>query len=160
MLQNALYKDLKKNKKQRKCYSGKKKKHTIKAQVVIDSNKRVIATSFSIDNMHDFKLFKKSRLPIKPNIKVSVDTGYIGIDKIHSNIEIPKKKSKLNPLSKEDKQNNIQLSSKRVIVEHINAKIKTFKIFGEKYRNRRKRFGLRFNLACALINYDNGFKVA
>ncbi|MFW9619159.1 MAG: IS5/IS1182 family transposase, partial [Sulfurospirillum sp.] len=37
--------------------------------------------------------------------------------------------------------------------------IKTFKILGEKYRNRRKRFGLRFNLICALVNFDRGFRI-
>jgi len=44
-------------------------------------------------------------------------------------------------------------------IEHINAKIKAFKIVARKYRNRRKRFGLRFNFICALINFDRGFQV-
>lgn len=47
----------------------------------------------------------------------------------------------------------------RIAVEHVNARIKTFKILGEKYRNRRKRFGLRFNLICALVNFDRGFRI-
>ncbi len=67
---------------------------------------------------------------------------------------MPKKKNKLNPLSKEDKLENKKESSKRISIEHINAKIKTFKIASHKSRNRRKRFGLRFNLICALINFD------
>jgi predicted DNA-binding protein YlxM (UPF0122 family) len=41
----------------------------------------------------------------------------------------------------------------------LNAKIKVFKIVAQKYRNRRKKFGLRFNLICALINWDRGFAV-
>ena len=77
----------------------------------------------------------------------------------NENIEMPKKKTKLNPLSKEDKLENKNKSSKRIPIEHINAKIKTFKIVAHKYRNRRKRFGLRFNLICALINFDRGFNV-
>ena len=110
-----------------------------------------------MNNTHDFKLFKQSRLPIKKEILICVDTGYLGIKKLHKNIEMPKKKTKLNPLSKEDKFNNKRKSSKRIPIEHINAKIKTFKILSQKYRNRRKRFGLRFNLICALINSDRGF---
>jgi len=70
---------------------------------------------------------------------------------------MPKKRTKLNPLSKEDKLENKKKSSKRIPIEHINAKIKTFKILSQKYRNRRKRFGLRFNLICAFINWDKGF---
>lgn len=109
--------------------------------------------------MHDFKLFKTSRLPIKKETKVSVDTGYLGITSLHPNTDIPKKKTKLHPLTIEDKIINKAKASLRIVVEHINAKIKTFKILGEKYRNRRKRFGLRFNLICALINFDRGFRI-
>ena len=109
--------------------------------------------------MHDFKLFKTSRLPIKKETKVSVDTGYLGITSLHPNTDIPKKKSKLHPLSMEDKIINKAKASLRIVVEHINAKIKTFKMLGEKYRNRRIRFGLRFNLICALNNFDRGFRI-
>jgi hypothetical protein len=34
------------------------------------------------------------------------DTGYKGIQKLHCNSEIPKKKSKKTPLSKEDQNQN------------------------------------------------------
>jgi hypothetical protein len=146
-------------KKQRKYYSGKKKQHTVKGQIVVDSNLRIVCTAIAMTNTHDFKLFKQSRLPIKKKTLVCVDTGYLGLCKLHSNTEIPKKKTKLNPLSKDDKLENKIKSSKRIPIEHINAKIKTFKIVAQKYRNRRKRFGLRFNLICALINFDRGFAV-
>ena len=146
-------------KRQYRCYSGKKKRHTAKGQIVIDNNQRIICTAISVDNVHDFKLFKQSRLPIKKEINVKVDTGYLGIKALHRNSDIPKKKTKLHPLTKEDKLANKAKAFARIVVEHINAKIKTFKILGEKYRNRRKRFGLRFNLICALINSDRGFGV-
>ena len=110
-------------------------------------------------NTHDFKLYKQSKLAIPQMLKVCVDTGYLGITNLHENSEMPKKKTKLNPLSKEDKLENKKKSSKRIPVEHINAKIKAFKIVAHKYRNRRKRFGLRFNLICALVNFDRGFQV-
>ena len=67
---------------------------------------------------------------------------------------IPKKKSKHNPLTKEDKEFNQIKTSSRIVVEHINARIKAFQIFTQKYRSRRKKFGLRLNLICALINAD------
>lgn len=110
-------------------------------------------------NTHDFKLYKQSKLAIPQMLKVCVDTGYLGITNFHENSEMPKKKTKLNPLSKEDKLENKKKSSTRIPVEHINAKIKAFKIVAHKYRNRRKRFGLRFNLICALVNFDRGFQV-
>ena len=86
---------------------------------------------------------------------ILADLGYLGIKKICPNAEIPKKKTKLKPLTKEDKKKNHKLSSKRIIIEQINAKIKVFKITKYPYRNRRKRFGLRMNLICAIINLDS-----
>lgn len=132
----------------------------MKAQVVIDQLQRILCIAISMVNIHDFKLFKQSRLPIPKETKACIDTGYLGIDKIHANVEIPKKKSKLHPLTKEDRIANKSKASTRIIVEHINAKIKTFRILGERYRNRRKQFGLRFNLICGLINFDRGFMKA
>jgi len=78
---------------------------------------------------------------------------------LHTNVEMPKKKSKLRPLTKEDKIVNKVKSSIQIVVEHVNAKIKTFKILSKKYRNRRKHFGLRFNLVYALVIFDRGFEV-
>jgi len=127
--------------------------------VVLDSNLRIICTTVAMTNTHDFKLFKQSRLPIKKETLVCVDTGYLGLTRLHQNTEMPKKKTKLNPLTEEDKLENKNKSSKRIPIEHINAKIKAFKIVATKYRNRRKRFGLRFNLICALVNFDRGFAV-
>ena len=65
---------------------------------------------------------------------------------------MPKKKSKKHPLSLEDKKQNRNLSSQRVLNEHVIGKIKRFKILSDKYRNRRKRFGLRFNLIAGIYN--------
>ena len=79
----------------------------------------------------------------------------MGIDKICPNSKIPTKKTKHNPLTKKDKKENHKLSSKRIIIEQINAKVKVFKITKYPYRNRRKRFGLRMNLICAIINIDS-----
>lgn len=127
---------------------------------MIDSNERIICAAVSTSNIHDFKLFRQSRLPIKQEIKACVDTGYLGMDKLHANTDMPKKKSKHHPLTEMDKKSNRMKASVRIAVEHVNARIKTFKILSEKYRNRRKRFGLRFNLICSLVNFDRGFKVA
>jgi hypothetical protein len=39
-------------------------------------------------------------------------------------------------------------------VENVIGLLKRFKVFATKYRNRRKRFGLRFNLLAAVANFD------
>lgn len=104
--------------------------------------------------MHDYRLFKESRTTIHPAIKVQVDTGYQGIQKKHINTEIPKKRSKKNPLTDEDKMHNQLISSSRVTVENVIRSIKIFRILAEKYRNRRKRFTLRLTLIAAIYNFQ------
>jgi len=82
------------------------------------------------------------------------DLGYLGIDRFHPKSKIPRKASKKHPLSEKDKAYNKRLARKRVTVEHINAKIKTFKIMSYPYRNHCKRHLLRASLICGIINYE------
>ena len=65
---------------------------------------------------------------------------------------MPKKRSKNHPLTKDDKTQNKRISSERVVCENVIAHLKRFKIIADRYRNRRKRFGLRFNLIAAIYN--------
>jgi hypothetical protein len=57
-------------------------------------------------------------------------------------------------LTKEDKKKNRDLSSQRVVNENVIGSLKRFKIISDKYRNRRKRFGLRFNLIAGIYNWE------
>jgi len=90
----------------------------------------------------------------KESTTALTDTGFLGLKKLHDNTQMPKKKSKKNPLTKIDKQNNKKLSSERVLNEHVIGMIKRFKIVADRYRNRRKRFGLRFNLIAGIYNFE------
>ena len=99
-------------------------------------------------------MFKESDVHFKETTEALTDTGYLGLQKIHTNTSMPKKKSKKNPLTPADKKQNKELSSKRVLNEHVIGMIKRFKIVSDKYRNRRKRFGLRFNLISGICNFE------
>ena len=116
--------------------------------------KQVICTAFTNGKRHDFRLFKESKTKINTDIKVITDTGYQGIQKLHIKSELPKKRTKKIPLTKEDKKKNQELASERVANENVIGMIKRFKIISDKYRNRRKRFGLRFNLIAAIYNME------
>jgi len=49
-------------KKQKKIYSGKKKHHTIKAQLTIHyETKQIISTAITYGSVHNFQLFKDQR---------------------------------------------------------------------------------------------------
>jgi len=54
-----------------------------------------------------------------------------------------------------EKAENRRISRERMLIENIIAKFKVFKIFSNKYRNRRKRFELRTSLICGILNYEN-----
>jgi DDE superfamily endonuclease len=115
---------------------------------------KVICTSFSNGKKHDFKMFTESKTRIHPNTKALVDSGYQGIQKIHANSESPRKRSKNKPLSKDDKRYNRKIAKERVLNENVIGMLKRFKIIADRYRNRRKRFGLRFNLISGIYNFE------
>ena len=114
----------------------------------------IICTAHGQGKMHDFQLFKQSRIPLKQTIKCLVDKGYQGIQKLHANSQVPQKKPRKGTLSDEAKKRNRELARQRVIGEHVHRKLKIFKILADRYRNRRKRFSLRFNLIAGLYNYE------
>ncbi len=101
---------------------------------------------------HDFALFKSSRLALVPHLELLADSGYQGVDKLHSNSRTPHKKSKHHPLTPQQKQHNKALASRRITIEHALRFLKRFRILSSIYRNRRKRFGLRLNLLAAITN--------
>ena len=53
-----------------------------------------------------------------------------------------------------DKLHSRTISKDRVPAEHVIGAVKRFKIVSDRYRNRRKRFGLRFTLIAAAYNKD------
>ena len=140
-------------KKQRRSYSGKKKCHTQKGQIVIDqTSQKILCVATSVGKTHDFALFKNSRLALTPTVELLADTGYQGVDKLHHNSQTPHKKSKHHPLTPRQKQQNYALASRRIRVEHVLRILKRFRILSSTYRNRRKRFRLRLNLLAAIAN--------
>ena len=86
--------------------------------------------------------------------RILADTGYQGLQKLHANTALPKKKSKKFPLTSLEERLNREIASQRSCNEHAIGLIKRFKIVADKYRNRRKRFGLRFNLIAGVCNFE------
>jgi len=99
-------------------------------------------------------LFKQSRLNLSEQIKCLGDSGYQGLAKEHENCQTPTKKPKGGELSKEQRRENRELARERIVVENIIRHLKIFRIVSERYRNRRRRFGLRFNLIAGLYNFE------
>lgn len=115
---------------------------------------RIICLAHGKGRHHDFCLLKASKVRVHQETRILADSGYQGLQKLHKNTSLPKKRSKKVPLTREEKKGNREQSSIRVRIENVNAALKRFHILAEKYRNRRRRFGLRFTLIAALYNKD------
>lgn len=98
---------------------------------------RACQLAFSNGHTHDFTLFKES----------------IGYSLLQSTL-VPAKRSKHHLLTEEDRRLNREIAKIHIEVEHFNAKFKTFQIMAQPYRNRRKRFELRAELICGIINHE------
>jgi hypothetical protein len=83
-----------------------------------------------------------------------VTRGDQGIAKLLAFSQSPTKKPKSSNLSKVRRQENRTLATQRIVIEQVNRKLKIFRILSERYRNRRRRFGLRFNLIAGIYNYE------
>jgi hypothetical protein len=62
------------------------------------------------------------------------------------------KKPRGGKLSANDKSHNRSLGRFRIAVEHVIRSLKIWRIVKETYRNRRRRFSLRFKLIAGLVN--------
>lgn len=147
----------KKKGKQKKHYSGKKKRHTLKTEVVMQDSGRILSISRTRPGrVHDFRIRKEGN-PLPGNSEKYVDSGYQGLQKIVSNVTLPFKRRKNKSLTDEQKEHNRKLSSIRIRVENKIREIKTFKIMSETYRNFQKKHNLRFNIIAGVVNLKHAF---
>ena len=122
---------------------------------MIDGRTRlVICTAHGRGTTHDFALYKQSKLQLQADLELLADSGYQGLGKLHGKSQTPTKKPKKGHLTKAEKRANRELSRRRIVVENVIRSLKIFRILSERYRNRRKRFSLRFNLIAGFYNYE------
>jgi IS5 family transposase len=122
---------------------------------IIDAKtKQILCVLVANGRTHDFKILKDSKLRICESTKILADLGFLGIQKIHLNSEIPRKSSKNHKLTKAEKKQNRELAKRRISIEHVNRMMKIFLILKYPYRNKQKRFGLRVNLIAGVYNQN------
>jgi hypothetical protein len=127
--------------------------HTIKTLLIVCLMTGLIrAVACGRGQVHDFKLFKQSQIRLSQKTIIKLDLGFLGMQKLYEQAELPKKASKYHPLTKEQKQSNKQLASERVLVEHINRECKIFKICKERYRGKHKNYEKTWKLVASIVN--------
>ena len=144
--------------KQKEYYSGKKKQHTVKNQIIVDpETKKILAVSDIVEGKRsDKRLFVEDPLytAIPPEAHGRADKAYIGIDE-HPFLTwtIPKKKPRGGELTIEEKEMNKQISKIRIYVEHPNAYMKHFNILSNRFRSRIERAELPLKTIAAIYNF-------
>lgn len=142
---------------QRLYYSGKKKRHTIKSEIITTEKGRIVCVSKSAPGtVHDVTIRRRGS-PLPTKARAYADSGYQGYQEEHKNLEIPYKSSKNTPLSKDEKEYNHALSSFRVRVEHTFGKIKNFKILSERYRYAKNTHTTKMAVVAGIVNIIAGF---
>jgi len=142
---------------QKRYYSGKKKRHTIKNEVIATEKGRIVSVSKSAPGtVHDISIRRRGP-PLPKGARGYADSGYQGYQNDHTDLDIPYKASKKNPLTDEEKEYNRGLSSIRVRAEHAIRRIKTFRIFSDRYRYPRATHSRKFAIAAGIANLAAGF---
>jgi hypothetical protein len=138
-------------------YSGKKKKHTIKTQIMVNNHGIIIhKLGYKKGRRHDYDIYKENH-PVTPKQVVNVvDLGYLGIEKDFpqqlSSIPYRKKRSLLQ-LSQEQNEYNKSHSKRRIVIEHTICRIKKYKILADVYRNKLRKYNQVSDIVSGLINY-------
>jgi hypothetical protein len=70
---------------------------------------------------------------------------------LKSKISVKKPRGK--SLEKRDKKHNRSLSRECVVIEHVIGRMKKFRIMGDKFRNRLKRYDDMTSIVSGLINF-------
>jgi hypothetical protein len=145
---------------QKVYYSGKKKRHTLKTEIRVNLQGKILHVSGAYPgSTHDFKIHKQEP-PLKKRVRGYMDSAYQGIEEFHPNAEIPFKKPRGGDLDEEEKHYNEVLSRIRVKVENILAQIKVFRILADRFRNKRCRYSIKFKIIAGIVNLKNGFAPA
>jgi hypothetical protein len=145
---------------QKRYYSGKKKRHTVKHQIVVVRRRknpgpgkkprrvRIAAVSPAFPgSTHDKKIYDQTRVIVPPGVKGTGDSAYLG-----TKLKTPRKKPRGGELTDRERSGNRRLSKRRVVVEHGIGKMKVWRIASERYRNPRGGHTLMMKNVAGLHN--------
>lgn len=134
---------------QKKYYSGKKKNHTLKNQLIVLPNGGDIVdiVAGSPGPKSDIDLFRERQKGFDPKQRFIGDKGYAG----EPSIKTPHKKPKNRELTPEQKQKNKELSTERILVEHLIRLVKIFRIAQERFRLNPRKYESVILTICGLV---------
>jgi len=144
------------NKRKNVLYSGKKKRHTVKTQLMVNNHGIIIhKTDHKKGRRHDYDIYKENH-PLIPKQVVSVfDLGYLGVEKDFPQqlSTLPYRKKRKLQLSAEEKEYNKMHSKKRIVIEHTICRLKKYRILSDIFRNNLRKYDRISDIVSGLVNY-------
>jgi hypothetical protein len=143
---------------QRAYYSGKKKAHTLKSQVAVDEEGRVVDVGVSRPGpTADLKVFRRSGLAgrlARAGVGALGDLAYLGIDGLVKGLQgaTPRRKPRGKPRPEEDRRYNRAFARRRVKVEHTIGRLRRYQALSAVNRHGRKGHEARVRAAAGLVN--------
>jgi hypothetical protein len=141
---------------QKRFYSGKKKTHTVKNNVIVTLGKRRVEYLSGTweGKKHDKKICDAESHEFPEGSILYKDTGFQGYEPAGVHTHQPKKKPRGGELTVAEKEQNSLISSMRIVVEHVICGVKRCRIVKDVFRNTKDRFAdLVMEIACGLHNF-------
>jgi len=146
---------------QKRFYSGKKKTHTVKNNLIVTLGKRRVEYLGHTweGRKHDKKICDAEGHEFPEGSTLYKDTGYQGYEPAGVQTHQPKKKPRGRELTVEEKEQNSLISSMRIVVEHVICGVKRCRIVKDVFRNTRDKFAdLVMEIACGLHNFRTAYR--
>lgn len=140
---------------QKRHYSGKKKRHTVKNLVISEKQtKKIKALSATVEGKkHDKALADETGYSFPKGSVLYKDTGFQGYEPAGVKTRQPKKKPRGGELSKAEKTENKAISQERIGVEHSIGGTKVYRIVKEVLRQHLEGFAdMVMETTCGLHN--------
>jgi DDE superfamily endonuclease/Helix-turn-helix of DDE superfamily endonuclease len=139
---------------QKRVYSGKKKRHTLKTQLATDQDGEILTLEAGHRGPQaDLKLYDEAPLPEpiadKPRMG---DKGYHSQDP--PELTTPHKKPRGGELTAEQKAENKEIARQRIVVEHAIRRVKSFRILRDDYRLALGLFPMIASAVVGLIQFS------
>ena len=140
------------NERQKRVYSGNKKRHTLKTQIYTDQKGKILDVSSGHRGPKpDVKIWNETELPIEIKEKPKIaDKAYVGAAK---ETLTPKKKPKGGELSEAEKAENKVISQARIYVEHSIRRVKGYRVVRDEFRLAQGIFPSVVSVVVGLIQF-------
>ena len=138
-------------------YSGKKKRHTVKTQLMVNNHGYIIHRTKhkQVGKKHDYSIYKTNHPVIPKDVEGIYDLGFLGVQKDfpEQKSSLPIRKKRGREMTLQEKEYNREHSRRRIVAEHTICRIKKYRIMNDVFRNRLGKYDKISDIVTGLVNY-------